>query len=60
MGKLILDESQLDSVTNDDLATMRVYVSATSKRAVVAEDDDLLAEKDIAENPKQVADPLWR
>ena len=58
MSKMLLDERQRESMTSTGLATMRVYVSAASKRAVVAKEDDLLTKKDIADNPRKVADAL--
>ena len=38
MGKVILDEGQRESTTSADLVTMRIYVAAASKRAVVAKE----------------------
>ena len=43
---------------SEDIATMRIYVTSASKRAVAAKKDDLLAKKDIAGDPKKVADAL--
>ena len=59
MGKIILDESQLGHVANDDLASVRAYASAASKCAAVAKEDYLLAARDIVEKPKRGADALY-
>ena len=38
---------------------MRVYVSATAKRAVVVKEDDLLTKADIQANPVKVSKALY-
>ena len=58
LGNVILGESQRETMSSTDLATVRIYVSAASKRAVVAKEDDLPTKQDIADNPKTVADAL--
>ena len=58
MGNVILDERQRESMTSTDLATMRVYVSAASIRAVVMKENDRLTNKDVAYNPQKHADAL--
>ena len=58
MAKVILDEKQLEDLESDDVATLRVYVSAAAKRAVDVKEDDLLTKQDIMNNPKQVSSAL--
>ena len=43
----------------DRVTTMRVYVSATAKRAVVVKEDDLLTKADIQANPVKVSKALY-
>ena len=59
MAPTVLSLSQLDQLTQDSIATMRVYVSAAAKRAVVVKEDDLLTKADIQANPKKVAEALY-
>ena len=47
MAQNVLSEQQFDSLKSDDVATMRVYISAESKRTVVVKEDDLLSKKDM-------------
>ena len=58
MSNAILDEGQLETMSSEDMATVRIYVSAASKRAVVAEEGDILAKNDIADNSKGTAGAL--
>ena len=46
-------------MASDDSATMRICVSAASKRVVAAREDDLLTPKGIAINPMKVAGALY-
>ena len=58
MAKVILDEPQYDEMDTDRIPSLRVYVTAAAKRAVVVKEDDLLTKKDIADNPIQVAQAM--
>ena len=55
MAPIILDEVQLNNMRPGEIATMRVYISANTKRAVVVKEDDLLTKKDIEKHYKEVA-----
>ena len=48
MSKVILEEDQYDDIYEGQVATLRVYVTAAAKRAVVVKEDDLLTKKEIA------------
>eukprot|EP00959_Pyramimonas_sp_CCMP1952_P317214 6639197-Pyramimonas_sp.AAC.1 len=51
MSKVVLSEQQRMILDADRVTTMRVYVTAAAKRAVVVKEDDLLAKADIQANP---------
>ena len=55
MTPVILAEDQTPP-TKNEIATMRVYVSANTKRAVVVKEDDLLSKNEILQHSKEVAD----
>ena len=55
MSKIILDESQHASMQDDEVATLRVYVSAAAKKAVVIKDDDLLNKAELMKHQPEVA-----
>ena len=52
MAKVVLPPVQLAAIAFNRDATLRVYVSAAAKRAVVVKEDDLLRAADIATNPR--------
>merc|ERR1712086_862475 len=54
MSSIILDEYQFNHMEADDVATMRVYVTADAKRAVVVKEDDLLSKKDFATHGSEI------
>ena len=54
MSPVILDEDQTP-LKPDEVTTIRVYVSANSKQAVVVKEDDLLPKQDIQKHSKEVA-----
>ncbi len=56
MAPVILDEHQLSTLKPDEVATMRIYISANAKRAVVIKEDDLLTKKELLAHSKAVAD----
>ena len=58
MAQNVLSEQQFDSLKSDDVATMRVYISAESKRTVVVKEDDLLSKKDMELHWKAVAEAI--
>ena len=55
MSPVILTKEQNHLIRPDQLATLRVYISANIKRAVVIKDDDLLTKKEIEANAAEVA-----
>ena len=55
MAKTILSETQLENMESDDVATLRVYISAAAKRAVVVKEDDLLTKNDLLQHQRDVA-----
>ena len=55
MSNIILDESQYDAMRPDDVATLRVYISAQSKRSVVVKEDDILSKREILDNAEAVS-----
>eukprot|EP00959_Pyramimonas_sp_CCMP1952_P315424 6601749-Pyramimonas_sp.AAC.2 len=55
MSKVGLSEQQRMILDADRVTTMRVYVAAAAKRAVVVEEDDVLAKADIEANPEEVS-----
>jgi len=52
IAKVILDEQQLAFHRAEEIATLLVYVSASTKRAVVVKEDGKLTKTDIINNPK--------
>ena len=52
---VVLTEEQHQSLDASCVTTMRVYVTAAAKRAVVVKEDDLLTKADIQANPVQVS-----
>ena len=54
MAPIILNEDQHNRLEEGDVATMRVYVTADTKRAVVVKEDDLLSKKDFAAHFSEV------
>jgi len=56
MAMMILEEEQWNGMTENDIATIRVYVSANAKKAVVVKEDDLLTKKDFTDNVAKVAE----
>ena len=50
MAKIILEPEQLESLKRDQVATLRVYVSAAAKRAVVVKEG--IKYKTVPKNPK--------
>jgi len=55
MAMMILEEEQWNAMQKDDIATIRVYVSANAKKAVVVKEDDLLTKADFTNNVARVA-----
>ncbi len=58
MAPVILDEAQIANLKPGEIATLRVYISANTKRAVVVKEDDLLSKKEIEQNHKAVAEAI--
>eukprot|EP00959_Pyramimonas_sp_CCMP1952_P190444 3982859-Pyramimonas_sp.AAC.1 len=58
MAQLVLSEQQCESLRSDQIAAMRVYVSATATIAVVVEEDDLLAKAEVHANPTKISEAL--
>ena len=58
MAPIVLQEDQWENLKSesDQIATMRVYVSADTKRAVVVKEDDLLSRKEIQYRAAEVAE----
>ena len=54
MAPIVLNEDQHNRFDEGDVATMRVYITADTKRAVVVKEDDLLSKKDFAANISEV------
>ena len=54
MSPIVLDEEQWNSMPPAHIATMRVYISAAAKRAVVVKEDDLLSKQDFVKHAKEV------
>lgn len=52
MSPVIFEEHQ--HLETGDIATIRICVTASSKRAVIVKDDDLLTKKEIRDNDKEV------
>ena len=55
LSMIALDETQLANLREGDIATIRVYVSADSKRAVVVKEDDLLSKNEMIKHAKEVS-----
>jgi hypothetical protein len=55
MAPIILDENQYNRFLIDDEATLRVYISAEIKRAVVVKEDDLMSKKELLQHAKEVS-----
>jgi len=47
MAPIVLNEEQYAGLQDGDMATMRVYISANVKRAVVVKEDDLLSKSEM-------------
>jgi len=58
MAPIVVDETQHANLKPGEIATMRVYISANTKRAVVVKEDDLLSKKEIEQNYKAVAEAI--
>ena len=56
MAQIILSEADLNNMKPQDQATMRVYISEKSKRAVVVKDDDLLSKAELLQYWKEVSE----
>ena len=59
MAKAVLTEQQLQLLDDESVTTVRVYVTAAAKRAVVVKEDDLLTKADIQANPVKVSQALY-
>eukprot|EP00959_Pyramimonas_sp_CCMP1952_P303545 6352173-Pyramimonas_sp.AAC.1 len=59
MSKVVLSEQQHMLLDADRVTTMRVYVTAAAKRAVVVKEDDLLAKSDVQANPEKILKALF-
>ena len=59
MSKVVLSEQQHKLLDVERVTTLRVYVSAAAKRAVVVKEDDLLTKADIQANPVKVSKALY-
>ena len=60
VAKTVLTEQQHRLLTDDRVSTMRVYVTAAAKRAVVVKEDDLLTKADVQANPVKVSQALYK
>eukprot|EP00959_Pyramimonas_sp_CCMP1952_P058878 1229663-Pyramimonas_sp.AAC.1 len=58
MSRVVLSEQQFMLLDACRVTTMRVYVTAAAKRAVVVMEDDLLAKADIPPSPGKVSKAL--
>jgi hypothetical protein len=56
MSKIVLAEEDYDKMQPDDIATLRVYISAETKRSVVVKEDDLLSKKELVHHTKAVGE----
>ena len=56
MASIILDEQQLNGMQAGEVATLRVYIAQSVKRAVVIKEDDILTKKDLEANSGEVAE----
>ena len=59
MSKVVLSEQQHHMLHDEHIATMRVYVSAASKRAVIVKEDDLLTKAEIQMTPQKISKALY-
>eukprot|EP00959_Pyramimonas_sp_CCMP1952_P224749 4699592-Pyramimonas_sp.AAC.1 len=55
MSKVVLSEQQHMLLDASRVTTVRVYITAAAKRAVVVEEDDLLTEADVQANPENIS-----
>ena len=55
MAPIVLDEDQYRNMYNYEVATMRVYISQNTKRAVVVKEDDLLSKRELQVHARDVA-----
>ena len=60
MAPIVLNEDQYNGLDAVDVATMRVYISENTKRAVVVKEDDLLSKKDFQIHWEKVAETSCR
>jgi len=56
---VMLSEQQHQLLSNECIATMRVYVTAASKRAAIVKEDDLLTKAEIQMNPVKISKALY-
>jgi hypothetical protein len=56
MSLVILEENDYGKLKDDEVATMRVYISAEAKRSVVVKEDDLLTRKEIIYHTVKVSE----
>ena len=54
-----LSSLQMKMMGTQEVATMRVNVSAAAKRAVVVKEDDLPTKADTAANPNKISEALY-
>ena len=64
MAKCFLSEQQLKLIEPargepQRIATLRVYVSATTKRAIAVKEDDIMTKAEIQANPIKVSKALY-
>eukprot|EP00959_Pyramimonas_sp_CCMP1952_P273244 5711411-Pyramimonas_sp.AAC.1 len=59
MPKAVLSEERRRILDADRVTTVRVYVAAAAKRAVVVKEGDLLAKADVQEKPEKVPKALY-
>ena len=55
MAPIVLNEDQYRNMYTYEVATMRVYISQNTKRAVVVKEDDLLSKKELQVHARDVA-----
>ena len=55
MAPVVLSETQYSNISDQDIATIRVYVSANTKRAVVVKEDDLLSKPEFIKHAREIA-----
>ena len=56
MSPVILEEKDYGKLKDDEVATMRVYISAEAKRTVVVKEDDLLTRKELIHHAPKVTE----